>query len=82
MSTRVTKAGKWGPRPHQPNPSAVCHPTSRAQRSSSLGPQSDVGPGSGGIGQGSIGGGGGTEQKALFRPFMEKEGGALEGDGG
>ena len=28
------------------------------------------------------GGGDGAEQKALFRPFMEKEGGALEGDGG
>lgn len=26
--------------------------------------------------------GSGAEQKALFRPFMEKEGGALQGDGG
>jgi len=54
MRTHVTKAGKWGPRPRQPNPSAVGHPASRAQRSGSLGPQSDVGPGSGGMGQGAL----------------------------
>lgn len=88
MRTHVTKAGKWGPRPRQPNPSAVGHPASRAQRSGSLGPQSDVGPtvrrGSWEWRYGSrgTGGGDGAEQKALFRPFMEKEGGALEGDGG
>lgn len=36
----------------QPEPSAVCHPGGRAQCSSSLGPQAEGRPGSGGIGQG------------------------------
>ena len=74
----TTKAGTWGPQPRQPSPSAVCHSAGEARRSSSLGPQPDVGPGSGGIGQG--GTGGGVEQSR--RPFMEKEEGALQGDGG